>query len=56
MMFDGEARTVFLDTLAPDEAMRARARGWALWKSLLWVEAGGVDAERGRRVVAAVLG
>ncbi len=56
MMFDGAARAVFLDTLAPDDGMLARARGWALWKSLLWVEAGRAEAERGGRVVAALLG
>ena len=56
MMFDGEARKVFLDTLGPDDGMLARARGWALWKALLWLEAGGTEAERGDRVVAAVLG
>jgi aminoglycoside phosphotransferase (APT) family kinase protein len=56
MMFDGGARAAFLEALAPDEGMLRRGRGWALWKALLWVEAGGAEAERGRRVMAAVLG
>lgn len=56
MTFDGDAREAFLGRLAPDEGMLRRGRGWALWKALLWVESGGAEADRGTRVVAAVLG
>jgi len=56
MMFDDEARSVFLEVLSPDEGMLRRGRGWALWKALLWVESGGVETAHGRRVVDAVLG
>lgn len=38
MMFDGGARSTFLSTLAPDQGMLERGRGWALWKALLWLE------------------
>ena len=33
--FSGASRTAFRDTLGVDDAMWARARGWALWKALI---------------------
>jgi aminoglycoside phosphotransferase (APT) family kinase protein len=34
-LFDGESREVFRSLMPADEAMWARARGWALWKALI---------------------
>ncbi|RIQ18334.1 aminoglycoside phosphotransferase family protein [Jiangella rhizosphaerae] len=55
---DGEARAAFTAAMRPvaDDAMWARARGWALWKALITYDSDvlRVRAEA-RRVVAAVL-
>jgi aminoglycoside phosphotransferase (APT) family kinase protein len=37
--FRGHARTAFRDTVAHDDGMWARARGWALWKALIGLAA-----------------
>jgi aminoglycoside phosphotransferase (APT) family kinase protein len=55
MLFDGDARADFLAVLAPDERLLSRARGWALWKGLLRMEARGAESEWGERIVDAVL-
>lgn len=34
-LFSGESRAAFRDTVAKDDGMWARARGWALWKALI---------------------
>ncbi|MBN9240856.1 MAG: hypothetical protein BGO97_14180 [Micrococcales bacterium 70-64] len=52
MLFDGAGREAFLAVLRPDPGMLARARGWALWKALLRLEAG--EAE-GARILDAVV-
>ncbi|MGL5853576.1 MAG: aminoglycoside phosphotransferase, partial [Phycicoccus sp.] len=53
-------RPVFRDAVGLDDATWARARGWALWKALLDLEAAvGSDPERvavERRVIEAVIG
>ncbi|MDQ4503769.1 phosphotransferase [Sinomonas sp. ASV322] len=38
-MFTGESREAFRQAAAQDDAMWARARGWALWKALLGLAA-----------------
>jgi aminoglycoside phosphotransferase (APT) family kinase protein len=43
-LLDGPARAAFRAALPADEAMWARARGWALWKALITLAA--PDAER----------
>ncbi|KKB85972.1 hypothetical protein VW29_05045 [Devosia limi DSM 17137] len=35
LLFSGESRSAFRRAVAADEAVWARARGWALWKALL---------------------
>ena len=55
-MFSGASREAFRRAVAQDEGMWARARGWALWKSLLvlaeFLDGGGALAEANRRIVA----
>jgi aminoglycoside phosphotransferase (APT) family kinase protein len=34
-LFDGESRAEFRRLVPADDAMWARARGWALWKALI---------------------
>lgn len=51
-MFEGEARQAFRQSVGLDAGTWARARGWALWKALLQLEAGEALAES---VVHAVL-
>ncbi|GAA1434690.1 aminoglycoside phosphotransferase family protein [Microlunatus lacustris] len=51
----GEARTAFVDGVGLDEETWARARGWALWKALIMLSAGGADADEHRTVVDEVL-
>lgn len=57
-LLSGPSRDVFRETVAQDDATWARARGWALWKALLGLQANEADTERVTtelRVVAAVL-
>jgi aminoglycoside phosphotransferase (APT) family kinase protein len=59
-LFSGESRDAFRAALPADGGTWARARGWALWKSLILV-AGHTDAPAGasesaRRVLADLLG
>ena len=51
MLFAGDARERFLHVLSPDPGLRARARGWALWKALLFLEEGGDRASVGQRIL-----
>jgi aminoglycoside phosphotransferase (APT) family kinase protein len=58
-MFHGESREAFRRTVATDDGMWARARGWALWKALL-VLSQTIDADHElaavqRRVIDEVL-
>ena len=56
--FHGPSRKVFRDAVAQDDATWARARGWALWKALVTLDAEDVDrrtAARQRRIVEDVL-
>ncbi|MYX38767.1 MULTISPECIES: aminoglycoside phosphotransferase family protein [unclassified Streptomyces] len=58
-MFSGDSREAFRRTVRQDAATWARARGWALWKSLL-VLSGSLTtdparAETERRIIAEVL-
>jgi len=52
--FAGLSRAAFRRTLAVDDAMWSRARGWALWKALITLE-GPATAAESRRVIDAVL-
>ncbi|WP_430782696.1 aminoglycoside phosphotransferase family protein [Actinoplanes sp. G11-F43] len=56
-VFDGESRRAFVDAVAQDDGMWARARGWALWKAMLVLEGAPaeVTAADCRRVIDAVL-
>jgi len=57
-LFAGRAREVFRSTMAIDEAMWARARGWALWKALITLagtDASSAVAEQSVRMVRDVL-
>lgn len=36
-MFSGDSREAFRSAVGRDPAMWARARGWALWKALIWL-------------------
>jgi aminoglycoside phosphotransferase (APT) family kinase protein len=57
-LFDGSSRDVFRQRIARDEAMWARARGWALWKALILIawRQGATDAVADAgRVLDAVL-
>ncbi|MGH3588062.1 MAG: phosphotransferase, partial [Pseudonocardia sp.] len=49
-MFDGESRTEFARQVPADDAMWARARGWALWKALITF-----DSPQARNVADEVL-
>ncbi|WP_350224906.1 phosphotransferase [Arthrobacter sp. efr-133-TYG-104] len=50
-MFTGQSREAFRQTVAQDDGMWARARGWALWKALLGLaNSNGRDPLRGHRV------
>jgi aminoglycoside phosphotransferase (APT) family kinase protein len=58
-MFAGESREAFRHAVGQDDGTWARARGWALWKSLL-VLAGCIDTDRelaavNQRVIGEVL-
>ena len=55
-LFEGDGRAAFRAAAPADAGTWARARGWALWKALLTIAAGGPDAPAARRVVAAVTG
>ena len=52
--FAGPSRAAFRRTLGVDDAMWARARGWALWKALITLEDPATAAES-RQVIDAVL-
>ncbi|MFF0270086.1 aminoglycoside phosphotransferase family protein [Kribbella sp. NPDC004536] len=49
--FSGRSRAIFRETVAQDEAVWARARGWALWKALITYE----TSPAGRQVIDEVL-
>jgi aminoglycoside phosphotransferase (APT) family kinase protein len=51
-LFTGESRRAFKDTVGQDAGTWARARGWALWKSLISLAA---DTEANLRIIDAVL-
>ncbi len=57
-LLDQRSRTVFRAQLQPDELTWRRARGWALWKQLLALDAaesaGSRSAQRARRAVRAI--
>jgi aminoglycoside phosphotransferase (APT) family kinase protein len=36
-LFKGESRAIFRKTLSLDDGVWARSRGWALWKSLIYI-------------------
>lgn len=58
LFFDGPSRQAFRDAVAADEAMWARARGWALWKAALVLASGSpTNAEENppAEVIAAVI-
>jgi len=58
-MFDDESRGAFRDAIGADDGMWARARGWALWKSLLLlcraIDTDPMDEAANRRVIDAIL-
>jgi aminoglycoside phosphotransferase (APT) family kinase protein len=57
-LFDGESRAEFTRLMPADDAMWARARGWALWKALITIDnpyAGPWVAEQSARVAKEVL-
>ena len=58
-LFGGESREAFHAVLQPDDATRARGRGWTLWKALItlaWsADAGSQEPRRPRRVIDEVL-
>lgn len=55
----GDSREAFLTTLPADGAVRARGRGWALWKGLIvlarYINSNPVEAEKSRHVIEEVL-
>ncbi|MFD4959572.1 aminoglycoside phosphotransferase family protein [Microbacterium sp. NPDC058389] len=55
--FRGEARTVFREAAGLDDATWRRARGWALWKSLVVLsgQSSPDEADEHRRILAEVL-
>jgi aminoglycoside phosphotransferase (APT) family kinase protein len=61
-LMTGDARQVFRDRLAVDDASWERGRGWALWKALATCSTTYEDAEdaeefaRARRVLSEILG
>ena len=52
--FAGRSRAAVRDTLGADDAMWARARGWALWKALITLDGPSTAAES-RHVIEEVL-
>jgi aminoglycoside phosphotransferase (APT) family kinase protein len=54
-LFNGKAREVFRTQMWTDDAMWARARGWALWKGLLTLVAKRAGHDQGRAVIRAVV-
>jgi aminoglycoside phosphotransferase (APT) family kinase protein len=57
-LFEGASRAEFRRLVPADDAMWARARGWALWKALITIDnpyAGPWVAEESARVLEAVL-
>jgi aminoglycoside phosphotransferase (APT) family kinase protein len=57
-LFDGESRAEFRRLMPADDAMWARARGWALWKALITIDnpnARPDDAAEAARVAEEVL-
>jgi aminoglycoside phosphotransferase (APT) family kinase protein len=52
--FVGPSRVAFRNTLGVDDAMWARARGWALWKALITIDDPSTAAES-QQVIDAVL-
>jgi aminoglycoside phosphotransferase (APT) family kinase protein len=57
-LFDGESRAEFRRLVPADDAMWARARGWALWKALITIDnpyAGPWVADESARVAKEVL-
>jgi aminoglycoside phosphotransferase (APT) family kinase protein len=57
-LFDGQSRAEFRRLMPADDAMWARARGWALWKALITIDnpyAGPWVAEESARVAKEVL-
>jgi aminoglycoside phosphotransferase (APT) family kinase protein len=54
-MFSGAGREAFRAGLPADEAMWARGRGWALWKTLVTCAGGGPGAAGAARVVADIV-
>ena len=50
-LFEGHSRHVFRSVMAADDAMWARARGWALWKALITM----ADNPQAERVLREVL-
>jgi aminoglycoside phosphotransferase (APT) family kinase protein len=57
-LFEGESRAEFRRAMPADEAMWARARGWALWKALITIDnpyAGPWVADESARVAEEVL-
>jgi aminoglycoside phosphotransferase (APT) family kinase protein len=57
-LLTGVGRAAFRRTLSADEALWARARGWALWKALLTIadtRANGTAKQTARRTVAEVV-
>jgi hypothetical protein len=57
-LFEGESRAEFRRLMPADDAMWARARGWALWKALITIDnpyAGPWVAEESARVAEEVL-
>ena len=53
-LFEGESRAEFRRLMPADDAMWARARGWALWKALITMD-NPDDAAQATRVAEAVL-
>ena len=58
-LFDGESREAFRAVLQPDDATRARGRGWTLWKALITLDGapnpGSKDPRPPGRVIEEVL-
>jgi aminoglycoside phosphotransferase (APT) family kinase protein len=57
-LFEGESRAEFRRLMPADDAMWARARGWALWKALITIDnpyAGPWVADESARVAKEVL-
>jgi aminoglycoside phosphotransferase (APT) family kinase protein len=57
-LLDGDSRDVFRSLMPADDAMWARARGWALWKALITIDSPGATpaaAVQAARVAEVVL-